>query len=170
MKSHLRLVHSAERPPLFDPFLEAQRRARWQRLAWFVAIVALGIGISLALSGCGRIETVPFRLESHGIDVAQLEHGADFWRAAGENWQIVDHGDWLAELGALPDGYAGRTLGGVLTFVDASPLAVLVAHELGHAMGLRHVEGEGCAVMAPVPCDVTELQPADLAELARVRN
>jgi hypothetical protein len=111
---------------------------------------------------------VPYRLESHGIDRAQLELGAGYWRAAGEDWQIVDRGDWIAELGALPDGYAGRTLGGVLTFVDASPLAVLVAHELGHAMGLRHVEG--CAVMAPTPCDVTELQPADLAELARVRN
>jgi len=57
------------------------------------------------------------------------------------------------------------------TTEDGYPLRWLVAHELGHALGLRHHEGE-CNVMGQwwQPCDDAEALGLDEEQLRRVRG
>lgn len=53
-------------------------------------------------------------------------------------------------------------------FDDPSELAVLIAHEFGHALGLGHAEGPGAVMSAVQSADLEGLHSMDLQMLARV--
>lgn len=148
-----------------------------------LALACLGGAVLLALSlftGCGSIafdpwiprDGSPVLLElGPGVSIEAAEQAAAVWAPAGVNF--VTSGEHAlhtvrVELSAdLPANLSGR-------FMPRAPFVVevrtndpiVLAHELGHALGLKHVEG--CAVMSAPACSPT-LTAADFDEFARTQ-
>lgn len=158
-------------------------RRRWVAavaLGSFLAAMLLAGLIAIAIgSGCGEVQWEPLVprdgsptfLELHGVSQDAAERAAAMWEPLGVRF-VLDATEHPAQvlpvhLGGLPAGKAG-----VFTPIPfevrlrASDDWLTLAHELGHALGLQHVEG--CALMSPTACSPT-LTAADLDEFARTQ-
>jgi hypothetical protein len=127
------------------------------------------------LSGC--VETVDLttqrahrdcvtRVRLEGLSVATLEAASDVWEPLGVEFIARgEHYDLTARLGDV--AVAGTNgewspASAIATIEADDPL--LLAHELGHALGLDHVGG--CSVMSPSACSIV-LSEEDFAEWER---
>jgi hypothetical protein len=159
---------------MFDPYLEELRhRFRVRCAVWFLGL-ALIVAL-LAASGCADItartwlprDGSPIGLElGTGVDPEVVQAGADYWLGLGVRFDVATRPALVRlEIGELPAGKEGLARwGGDITVAAGSP-AVLIAHELGHELGLAHVHA-ACAVMSPTPCGAA-LSMADVDEFTR---
>lgn len=108
------------------------------------------------------------RVQLDGVSPATLAAASDIWRPLGVAFEPCDTAhDLTARLGDVPYADAnGAYYDERALVVIEHDDALLLAHELGHALGLDHVPQMPCAVMSPGACSMT-LTDADRAEFER---
>lgn len=116
----------------------------------------------------------------HFYDPEELQRGADLWKIVGVNFIMTDREEGatlsIEELSAdLKDKYWGFTGGNVIGLsdeIDGPYVYRVVAHELGHTLGLMHVDTDkwgGCHLMnssicTPEDSDITLVDMVMYAE------
>lgn len=132
----------------------------------------------VVFSACGSVQDAPFvprdgsptRIRSSDVAPEVLLAAAGLWRPLGVNYTI--DGSTSVEVDvAISDAPFSNGLDGVFLYPSMQIYLrysepTLLAHELGHALGLQHVSG--CGVMSPIVCSTT-LTQADLDEFNRSR-
>lgn len=134
------------------------------------------LAIVLVLSACGSVEDAPLvprdgsptRVRSTDVAPEVLLAAASLWRPLVVNYTI--DGSTPVEVDvAISSAPFSNGLDGVFLYPSMQIYLrysepTLLAHELGHALGLQHVSG--CGVMSPIVCSTT-LTQADLDEFNR---
>jgi hypothetical protein len=133
----------------------------------------LSAGCRVVYPGDGRPVAVDSRVPEYDVWVRQA---AEVWKEAGARLVPKAQADpsWPSvpvEWGGKQDGLAGQYAHSGTVRVFESGLAScpgsVLAHELGHAMGLDHVGGDGHLMSCRTSCQL-DLDEEDLAEHARV--
>lgn len=138
--------------------------------------------LAALVGGC--VETVDLRIHrdrptlvrlGDGVSAETLREASNIWRWLGPEFVEGEPAALLIERHEFPHPDVPGSPIGVFAFdptrdrwiigIHYDEPAVL-AHELGHAMGLGHVEQEPCAVMSPLVC-ATAVTLSDLAEWER---
>lgn len=121
-----------------------------------------------------RFDTLKAEQDIQNTQVTKINALADSLVALSAilNAKIADYNQRIAKVGEFEQGlytqYGSERRITIFEFTDTPQLVRVLAHEMGHSLGMDHIPTKGAIMYASNTGTSTLAAPADLAELSRV--